>query len=115
VNGLSIRIERDLSLTPSEANTWRAVKEKGLKLFAPGRGGGYEVFNRRPMDGDRVAYRKQDVKYLPKLWKYYQSRLRAPWDDNMEEATKERVRLSQTALYNPNGEGRAFRPAGWVW
>jgi exonuclease 3'-5' domain-containing protein 1 len=60
------------------------------------------------MDGDRVAYCKQEVQYLPKLWKYYQPRLRAPWDDKVEEATKERVRLSQTASYNPKGEGRAL-------
>jgi len=76
-----------LSLTPSETNTWKAVKEKGLKLFALEKRGGYEVFNKRPMDGDRVAYCKQDVQYLPKLWKYYQPRLRAPWDDKVEEAT----------------------------
>jgi hypothetical protein len=63
VNGLSKRIERDLSLAPSEANTGRAVKEKGLKLFAPEKGGGYGVFNKKPrMEiGSRIASRMCNI------------------------------------------------------
>jgi exonuclease 3'-5' domain-containing protein 1 len=114
VNGLSKCIERDLSLTSSEATTWKVVKEKGLKLFTPEGGGSYEVFNKRPMDEDLVAYCTQDVSYLPKLWKQYQSRLGAAWAGKVETATVERVRLSQSASYNPKGDGRAFAPAGWL-
>jgi exonuclease 3'-5' domain-containing protein 1 len=101
VNGLSKRIERDLSLTSSEANTWRLVKEKGLKLFAPEREGGYGVFNKRPrMEiGSRIASRLCNICLSSGSTISLDSE--PPRDDKVEEATKERVRLSQTASYNP--------------
>ena len=55
VNGLTKCIERDINLSMSERKVWKETKEKGLDLFAPERGGDYEVFNARPLPED-VCY-----------------------------------------------------------
>lgn len=68
VNGLAKCIERDARLTTYEARCWKASKEKGLRLFAPERGGSYDVFNVRPLPDDIKKYCMQDVQFLPKLW-----------------------------------------------
>jgi exonuclease 3'-5' domain-containing protein 1 len=39
VNGLTKCIERDLPLGLAEVKVWKEIKEKGLDLFALGRGG----------------------------------------------------------------------------
>ncbi|KAE8360863.1 hypothetical protein BDV27DRAFT_161282 [Aspergillus caelatus] len=49
VHGLAKCIENDAPMTLSERNAWKLGKEKGLKLFAPERGGSYEVFNVWPL------------------------------------------------------------------
>jgi exonuclease 3'-5' domain-containing protein 1 len=47
--GLSKCVEGDLFLTPAENRVWKDTKERGLNLFAPERGGSYEVSNARPL------------------------------------------------------------------
>lgn len=54
-----------------EAAEWRRAKQAGLQLFAPDRGGAYEVFNIRPMKQEIVDYCIQDVTFLPKLYDEY--------------------------------------------
>ncbi|KAL4934844.1 ribonuclease H-like domain-containing protein [Aspergillus oleicola] len=68
VNSLTRCIENDADMTFSERQKWKATKEKGLKLFAPERGGSYEVFNTRPLAEEIIEYCVQDVRFLPKLW-----------------------------------------------
>jgi exonuclease 3'-5' domain-containing protein 1 len=58
-------------------------------MFAPYKGGSYEVFNERPMARDLILYCTQNVQYLPKLWAHYQSRLGANWARKVEIATRE--------------------------
>ncbi len=113
VSRLSKCIEKDLSLTVAETKSWKSVKERGISLFAPEKGGSYEVFNERPMAKDLIDYCTQDVRYLPRLWAYYQSRLGADWARKVDIATKERVLLSQTPSYNGKGQHMALGPAGW--
>lgn len=67
VSGLAKCIDRDALLTTDEMQTWKASKEKGLKLFAAERGGSYEVFNVRPLPDDIKEYCVQDVQFLPEL------------------------------------------------
>jgi exonuclease 3'-5' domain-containing protein 1 len=114
LHGLSKCIEKDGGLKKDEKSELLAVKEKGLNLFAPERGGSYEVFNTRPIDRDIVAYCVQDVAFLPVLWKHYHDRLTPEWARKVEIATEERIVLSQSASYEGKGEGRALGPAGWV-
>ncbi|KAH6714540.1 exonuclease [Leptodontidium sp. MPI-SDFR-AT-0119] len=75
VNGLTKYIKRDINLSLSERKVWKETKEKGLDLFAPERGGNYEVFNVRPLHEDVLSYCIQDVHFMPKLWRHYNSKL----------------------------------------
>ncbi|KAI9705150.1 MAG: hypothetical protein M1812_008294, partial [Candelaria pacifica] len=110
VNGLSRCIERDAVMTPSEKGIWASVKEKGLKLFAPEHGGCYEVFNARPLAEDIRAYCIQDVQFMPRLLAGYSSKITQPWALKVDEATKERVALSQSETFNGKGSHMALGP-----
>lgn len=104
LSGLSKCIERDISLTVSEKEVWKRAKEKGLDLFAPERGGSYEVFNARPLSKDIMLYCIQDVLFMPNLWLRYDSKITPRWAAKVHEATKKRVSSSQTATYNGKGK-----------
>lgn len=113
VSGLAKCIDRDALLTTDEMRTWKASKEKGLKLFAPERGGSYDVFNVRPLPDDIKEYCVQDVQFLPKLWVQYQGKISSPWTKRVMMESANRVKLSQTATYDGKGKDKALAPVGW--
>jgi exonuclease 3'-5' domain-containing protein 1 len=82
-------------------------------LFAPERSRSYEVFNARPLSKDVTRYYIQDVYFMPKLWRHYSSKITIKWAVKVQQATKERVALSQTAMYNGKGQYMALGP-GWA-
>jgi exonuclease 3'-5' domain-containing protein 1 len=110
VSGLSKCIERDLIMATTEKQTWLATKEKGLKLFAPERGGSYEAFNARPLATDLTLYCVQDVQLLPRLWSGYSSKLSRGLLAKVKTATENRVKLSQSKMYNGHGKHMAVGP-----
>jgi exonuclease 3'-5' domain-containing protein 1 len=112
VNGLQRCIESDAVMTAAEKATWAVAKEEGKKLFAPERGGRYEVFNDRPLPKEIIQYCVQDVQFLPRLWAHYQGRLSAHSVSKVRAATEERVLLSQSKHYNGHGKDKAMAPAG---
>jgi exonuclease 3'-5' domain-containing protein 1 len=89
------------------------TNEKGLGLFAPERGGSYEVFNARPLSQDILLYCIQDVHFMPKLWQRYSSKTAVGWAAKVEQATRERVVLSQTAAFHGQGRHMALGPLDW--
>jgi exonuclease 3'-5' domain-containing protein 1 len=113
VNGLQRCIENDAVMTAAEKSAWLAAKERGMKLFAPEKGGRYEVFNERPLAKEIIQYCVQDVQFLPRLWSRYQKRLSASWAKKVQVATEERVSLSQSKHYKGHGKHKALAPAGW--
>jgi exonuclease 3'-5' domain-containing protein 1 len=113
VNGLGKCIERDCSLSATENQVFKLVKEQGLNLFAPERGGSYEVFNTRPLSDTVRSYCIQDVQYMPRLWEHYNSNITVMWRGRVEQATRERVLLSQAENFEPNSKDMALGPAGW--
>ena len=113
VSGLAKCIDRDAPLTTDEMRTWKASKEKGLKLFAPERGGSYDVFNVRPLPDDIKEYCVQDVQFLPKLWVQYQGKISSSWTKRVMTESANRVMLSQTATYDGKGKDKALAPVGW--
>ncbi|CAI7632888.1 unnamed protein product [Penicillium discolor] len=113
VSGLAKCIDRDAPLTAHEMRTWKASKEKGLKLFAPERGGSYDVFNVRPLPDDIKEYCVKDVQFLPKLWFQYQGKISLPWSKRVMMESANRVILSQTATYDGKGKDKALGPVGW--
>lgn len=114
VNGLAKCIERDAPMTYMEMEDWKATKERGVKLFAPERGGSYEVFNARPLSEEIRRYCIQDVQFLPRLWARYNAKLTRAWDRRVLEASKERVTLSQAPGYIGKGREKALAPRGWA-
>ncbi|KAI0125271.1 ribonuclease H-like domain-containing protein [Xylariales sp. AK1849] len=111
--GLGKCIERDSGLTLSERTTWLVSKEKGLKLFAPEKGGSYEVFNQRPLAEGIRDYCLEDVRFLPRLWRIYDGKLKPAWRERVKSATVDRIRLSQSPTFNGKGRHMALPPAGW--
>ncbi|KAG7285463.1 hypothetical protein NEMBOFW57_010091 [Staphylotrichum longicolle] len=113
VNGLSKCIERDVRLPAQELAAWKAVKDAGVKLFAPEYGGSYSVFAKRPLSDAIRLYCAQDVRILPRLWSHYRNRMSPAWALRVRQASKERVALSQTVNYNGKGRHMALAPPGW--
>jgi exonuclease 3'-5' domain-containing protein 1 len=110
VSGLEKCIETYAPIPPMEKLKWKSVKEKGLKLFHPNKGGSYEVFNVRPIDPDIMAYCTNDVLYLPQLRNLFWARLNKTWKENVTEETKKRMTESQSTTYLPQSEGKKYGP-----
>lgn len=111
INGLARCMERgDASMSYAEKRLWAENKEAGRKLFAPERGGSYEVFNERPIPENIKQYCMQDVKFLPRLWQRYNSILTPMWRGKVEVETEARIRLSQSATFNGQGRHMALGP-----
>lgn len=113
VNGLSRCIERDARLSLHERSVLAQIKEKGKRLFAPERGGRYEVFNERPLPNDIRLYCAQDVQILPRLWTEYNKKMSPAWRQRMVAESKARVCLSQTVTYDGRGRHMAKGPVDW--
>jgi exonuclease 3'-5' domain-containing protein 1 len=112
VNGLSKCIERDLSLSYTQRLECRRVKESGIKLFLPEKGGTYEVFNKRPLQAEIGRYCVQDVQWLPALYKTYWQKISVnkTMVAKVADATLARVKDSQSPLYNGHGQHKALGP-----
>lgn len=114
INGLARCIERDAQLTMSEAIEWKRAKDRGRILFAPERGGSYDVFNHRPLSEDIIKYCAQDVQILPRLWQIYHTKLGWRWKAKVEAAVKDRINVRLQADYTGVGRHMAMGPAGWA-
>ena len=77
LKGLKKSTEEHLVIDPG----WRAIKEQGISLFVPSRGGHYEIFEKRPLDPRLVAYCEQDVTVLIKLGKALIDQMGMKWKD----------------------------------
>ena len=108
--GLGKCIEQDARLKGEVLKRWKATKERGLSLFAPERGGSYEIFNNRPLSEDIMAYCGQDVTCLPLLWNIYSKNLDAEWAAKAKEEARARVEKSKDASYDPHSKDKVFSP-----
>ncbi|KAI1160688.1 ribonuclease H-like protein [Nemania serpens] len=113
VCGLKKCIEKDLPMTNTERHDWMMAKEEGLELFAPEKGGSYEVFNQRPLPEKIRIYCVQDVHYLPRLWDLYNRKLTGGWKTKVQDATEDRVVQSQARDFNGKGRHMTLAPEGW--
>lgn len=87
----------------------------GVRLFAPDRGGSYQVFKEHPLREEIIQYCVQDAEYLPRLWAHYDRKLTPAWKARVCEAVKARVAESQAPNFNGKGRHMALAPAGWQW
>ena len=110
VNGLSKCISHNIALSGPESRKWYEVKEAGRQLFAPERGGRYEVFLERPLAPAIVEYCMQDVIWMPKLLLSYAGKLQPHLATQVHSETINRVLLSQSPTFNGKGQHMAIGP-----
>jgi exonuclease 3'-5' domain-containing protein 1 len=113
INGLAKCIERDSTLPYAEKREWKANKERGHKLFDPNLGGGYAVFDERPLSTEISKYCVQDVIHMPALRELYRAKLCDVWWRKIEAETVARIKLSQGRHFNGQGMHMAKAPPGW--
>jgi exonuclease 3'-5' domain-containing protein 1 len=115
VNGLTKCIERDSTLPWGEKQDWRNGKEEGRRLFDPTLGGGYAVFDKRPLSPEITTYCVQDVAHMPALRELYRAKLCDAWWRKIQAETAARIELSQSISYNGKGLHMATGPASWQY
>ena len=85
-----------------------AVKEAGKALFAPERGGGYEVWERRPMPRELLEYAAADVAHLRAMWREWRHFVgRGKMDAIVEKRIRDAIRGQEEER-----AGKKRRP-GW--
>lgn len=109
VSSLSKCIERDAAISPAEKQAWKAVKDKGKKLFDPARGGSYAVSDQRPLSPEVERYSVQDVVHMPDLYKKYDGKLTRKWRRKVQA---ERIVLSQSVDF-VGGKYLGKGPKSW--
>ncbi|KAJ7238085.1 ribonuclease H-like domain-containing protein [Mycena haematopus] len=95
---------------------WALVKEAGLRLFAPEHGGGYQVFEKRPLAPALVKYCAQDVALLHELEVVLRQRIGSKgnaWEQKVLAESAVRVRVARQVNYAPRGKDKAHVPANW--
>jgi len=109
ISGLGKTIEQYLA-PPAE---WKRIKEEGTALFAPDRGGAYEIFEQRPLDPRILLYCAQDVSLLFDLEAILENRIRGSperWHDRVVFASSQRVNESHSRFFSGRGPHRAIAP-----
>ncbi|OBT61838.1 hypothetical protein VE03_08801 [Pseudogymnoascus sp. 23342-1-I1] len=113
ISSLAKCIEEDSPTSAAAKAEWCLTKERGQRLFAPEKGGRYEVFNERPLKPEITQYCKQDVALLPGLYGVYNTKLhqsgQAFWRVHVRETTRVRIKLSQSLGY----DGKSNNNLGW--
>lgn len=111
--GLVKCIEQDGSVAAQAE--WQSTQEGASQLYDPGKGGQYEIFNERPMRPEIVKYCATKVALLPGLYNTYNAKLNMPgeafWRFQVQKATKDWIKLSQSLGY----DGRAETAASGPW
>ncbi|EFY96889.1 DnaQ-like (or DEDD) 3'-5' exonuclease superfamily protein [Metarhizium robertsii] len=114
ITGLANCIKYDCPMTESQKQSWLQMKDRAGRLYDPNKGGGYEVFNERPLRREICEYSAQDVALLPKLWEAYSTKLshsnKAFWQMMVDDATLKRIKQSQSKHYDGQAESKKFGP-----
>lgn len=114
VAGLAKCIENDSPVSIVTKAEWQRRKEGASRLYAPEKGGRYEIFNERPMRSEIVQYCASDVALLPGLYNVYNAKLCLPgakfWQVQVRETTKNRIKLSQSPGYDGQAKTKARGP-----
>jgi exonuclease 3'-5' domain-containing protein 1 len=114
LTGLGKCIQYDAELSNASRIAADAIKEKGIKLFDPKKGGSYAVFDARPLSEDIKKYCVQDVQFMPKLWAVYRGKMSEFWWNEVLKETKGRIQLSQKEDWEPHGPNMGLAPSHWA-
>ncbi|EPS38857.1 hypothetical protein H072_7370 [Dactylellina haptotyla CBS 200.50] len=117
LNGLAKVLQSYPIMSPQQLISWKATKDEGVDLFAPEKGGSYEVFNERPLRPEVGRYCVQDVSFLRDLWGLFEADLGHPtksWRKiQISQEVQKRLAMADDPNYDPKGRERARGPAGW--
>jgi exonuclease 3'-5' domain-containing protein 1 len=112
--GLAKCVAKDSVWSDAQKEAWRRVKQGTAALFDSKTHDGPNAFNKRPLDKDVERYCTQDVTVLPGLYNIYDKKLRRPgesfWRAQVQQATKDRIKLSQTPKYDGRDMNKALGP-----
>ena len=101
---LAACVEKDSTISTSKKKEWETTKRNTKRLYDPAVRGRYEIFNDRPIRPDIVRYCAGDVALLPDLFHQYNAKLCSPgekfWEMHILEATKERIKFSQSPKFD---------------
>jgi exonuclease 3'-5' domain-containing protein 1 len=114
IKGLAKCISEDGDLSWLLSQKWQSVKSAGQEVFAPEKGGSYEVFLERPLSATLQEYCAQDVFIMPKLLTLYGRRIQPHLALQVSDEALARVVLSQSSNYNGKGRHMAIGPS-FTW
>lgn len=107
VSGLAKCIE----LYVGPPKEWKEVKEAGIRLFLPEKGGSYTIFEQRPLDPRILEYCAQDVALMFQLEAEMKRTLQGKgWDRKVLLGSASRVAESKSSDYSGKGRHRAIAP-----
>jgi exonuclease 3'-5' domain-containing protein 1 len=86
------------------------IKDKGKSLFSPDRGGGYEVFEQRPLLPILVKYAAIDVEYLERIKQCFWDVLSVEWKEWVRFESHRRVSLAFSKGPLPTGKEACIAP-----
>ena len=114
VVGLAKCVEKESPISAAAKADWQSTKESATRLYDPRKGGRYEIFNERPMKPEIIQYSAWDVALLPGLYSVYNAKLCLPgeafWQAHVREATKDRIKLSQSPGYDGQAKSNVRGP-----
>ena len=113
LTGLGNCIKFDAGLSKADAAEVASIKEDGVRIFDPTKGGSYTVFDARPLSNKIKRYCVQDVQFMPKLWSAYHGRMSEFWWNEVLKETKVRIQTSQEKDWDPHGPGMGLAPGHW--
>lgn len=107
-------IEQDCHISNAAQTEWQRTQETTSRLYDPQNRGRYEIFNERPIRPEIVQYCARKVARLPGLYNFYNAKLNLPggrfWQVQMEDATKDWIKLSQLPGYDKDTQTKARGP-----
>lgn len=112
--GLAKCIDQNRSVSVAARAEWQSTQEGASHLYGPEKGGRSEIFDERPMRPEIVKYCATKVALLPGLYNTYKAKLNMPgqafWWSQVEKATKDWIKLSQSPGYNGNEKTETSGP-----
>jgi exonuclease 3'-5' domain-containing protein 1 len=108
--GLDKVVRSHSNMTAAETAEWTVTKTLGVRLFAPEKGGSYDVFRQRPLNPLLIPYSVNDVVCLPQLFEKFTSALPKHTKRDVASKTEQGILESLSPQYRGRGRDRALSP-----
>ena len=109
-SGLDKVVRSHSNMIAAETADWTATKILGVRLFAPEKGGSYDVFKQRPLNPLLIPYSINDVVCLPQLFEKFIGNLSKHTKRDVESKTEQAILETMSSQYRGKGRDRTFSP-----